>query len=211
MSDLSFSVVGVRAEKFAAVPTLRFDLKIDTPGESIHSLALRCQIRIEPQRRRYAAEEQARLLELFGETPRWGDTLKPFLWTHVSAILPGFEGTVTYPLAVPCSYDFEVAAAKYLHSLSDGEVPLILLFSGTVFAKNGTGLKVTQVPWHEEAIYRMPIAVWRELMDLYFPDSGWMRLRRETMSRLLDLKAKRALATFDELIEQLLKSGGLDS
>ena len=77
-------------------------------------------MKIEPQRRHYDDAEEARLYELFGETPRWGDTLRPFLWTHVSAIVPGFDGATEIDLPIVCTYDFEVAAAKYLHALDDG-------------------------------------------------------------------------------------------
>ena len=85
---------------------------------------------IEPQRRRYEPAEQARLFELFGDAPRWGETLRPFLWTHVGTVISGFTGTTDVDLPIICTYDFEVAAAKYLHGLDDGEVPLLLLFSG---------------------------------------------------------------------------------
>ena len=68
MTELGFAVTGVRAEPHAATPTLAFGLHIETaPPTPIHSIALRCQLRIEPQRRRYSDSEEARLLELFGE------------------------------------------------------------------------------------------------------------------------------------------------
>ncbi len=209
MSELAFAILGARPEPYAAVPTMVFRLRVDASGgETIHTLALRCQIRIEPQRRRYAADEEASLEELFGTAARWGDTLKPFLWTHVSTMAPGFTGKGEVDLAVPCTYDFEVAAAKYLHSLEDGEIPLVFLFSGTVFAKGEEGLRVTQVPWDREARYRLPVATWRELMDRYYPNAGWLRLRRDTLDALLSLKARRALATFDEVIDALLAEAG---
>ncbi|MGH9072429.1 MAG: DUF6084 family protein, partial [Acidimicrobiales bacterium] len=147
MADLTIDVVGSRAEPYAAQPTLALRLALtETSGVAINAVALRVQIRIEPQRRLYSQAEEVRLLELFGETPRWGDSLKPFLWTHVSTTLGGFSGSVEEDLIVPCTYDFEVAAAKYLHSLDAGEVPLVLLFSGTVFSIAGS-LRVEPVSW----------------------------------------------------------------
>ena len=70
-------------------------------GAPVHAVALRCQVRIEPQRRRYDDAEEAGLLDLFGPRPRWGDTLKPFLWMHASTMVPGFTGSteVDLPLA----------------------------------------------------------------------------------------------------------------
>jgi hypothetical protein len=202
MSDLDFEVLGVAPDPYAAAPTLIFRLKVDeTTGQRVHSVSLRCQIRIEPQRRLYTGAEEERLLAIFGETPRWGDTLKPFLWTHAVTMVAGFTDTTEVDLPVPCTYDFEVAASKYLHALDDGDVPLVLLFNGTVFSAAG----VEPVPWHKECHFKMPAAVWRQLMDLYFPNSGWVRLRRETLDDLERFKASHALATWEQAIEALLK------
>jgi hypothetical protein len=206
VSELVFDCVGARPDRYAAVPTIQLELRIsETTGERVHAIALRCQVRIEPQRRRYSPEEADGLLDLFGEPARWGDTLKPMQFANVSLMVPGFEGSTELELPVPCTYDFEVAAAKYLHALGDGEVPLLLLFSGTVFTKGAGGFAVGQVPWHKEAAYRMPARVWREVMDLYFPNSGWIRLRRDTLDALQRYKAERALPTWEDALEGLLK------
>jgi hypothetical protein len=209
MSELVFDCVDAKPERYAAVPTMLFKLHIaETSGESIHAIALRCQIRIEPQRRRYSLDEEERLLDLFGENLRWGDTLKPLQFTNVSMMVPGFHGSTEVDLPVVCTYDFEVSAAKYLHSLREGDVPLLLLFSGTVFAKGQSGFSVHQVPWHKEASYRLPVLLWREMMDLYFPNSAWMRVRRETFDALHLFKSRRALVTWDDALETLLKEAG---
>jgi hypothetical protein len=209
MTELVFRVVGGRAEPYAAVPTLMFALAIEQRGdEPVESIALRCQIRIEPQKRRYTGAEEERLLELFGETPRWGDTLKSFLWTHVSTVVPGFTGNTVAVLPVPCTYDLEVAAAKYFHALQDGEIPTLFLFSGTVFVRSPAGLRVQQVSWDKEAPYRLPVRVWRELMDQYFPQSGWLRLHRDTLDGLTRVKGRRALATWDDVVTALLRDAG---
>jgi hypothetical protein len=202
MSDLDFEVLGARPDPYAAAPTLLFALKVEeTTGQRVHSVSLRCQIRIEPQKRRYSPAEEERLLAIFGETPRWGDTLKPFLWTHAVTMVSGFSGATEVELPVPCTYDFEVSAAKYLHALGDGDVPLVLLFNGTVFSDSG----VEPVPWHKESHFKMPAAVWRQLMDLYFPNSGWIRLRRDTLDDLERFKSERALPTWEQAIETLIK------
>jgi uncharacterized protein DUF6084 len=209
VTSLAFEVVGARAEPHAAVPTIMMRLRVsERAGGDVHALALRCQIRIEPQRRRYGAEEEERLYELFGEAPRWGDTLRPFLWTHVSTTLPGFSASAEFDLAVECSYDFEVTAAKYLHALGGGEIPLLLLFSGTIFTRGTSGFSAEPVGWDQEASYRLPVSVWRALMDLYFPNSGWLRLGRDTLDSLQRFKASRALPTWDQALDQLLKEAG---
>jgi hypothetical protein len=203
--QFSFEIVSARPEQHAAVPTLAFGLRVsESTRADIQSVALRCQLRIEPQRRRYSPEEEVRLLELFGETPRWADTLKPFLWTNASVMIPAFSGSTEVDLHVACTYDFDVTAAKYFQGLDQAEIPLLMLFSGSAFARGKQGLEITQVPWSNEAQYRLPVAVWRELVDIYFPNSGWLRLRRETLSELLKFKARRGLVTWDEVVECLL-------
>lgn len=137
-----------------------------------------------------------------------GDSLRPFLWTHVATTIPGFRGSTEFDLPIPCSYDFEVAAAKYLHALSGGEIPLILLFSGTVFTRGERGFTAEPVSWNLEASYRLPVAVWRGVMDLYFPNSAWLRVSRETFDRLQRFKASRAVPTWDQAFELLLKHAG---
>ena len=204
-SSLTFQILGARAEPYAAVPTLVFSLRIEeASGRRIHAIALRCQIQIEPNRRSHSPAEQARLLELFGEPGRWGDTVKPLLWTHVSLTVPGFQGAVTVDLPVTCTYDFEVIASKYFQALDGGEVPLVFLWSGTVFTPGGAGFMIERVPWEKESAFRLPASRWREVMDFYFPDSAWIRLRRESFDALHRFKAERALPTWDDAVAALL-------
>lgn len=205
MGDLIFECVGAEAERHAAVPTILLKLRITEPsGAAIHAIALHTQLRIETQRRHYAPAESDRLLELFGELSRWGDTLKPLHFTNLSTIVPAFTGSTTIDLPVPCTYDFEVTAAKYLQALDDGEIPLLLLFNGSIFARADNGFSVVPVPWHLEASYRLPVRVWRDVMDRYFPQSAWIRMRRETFDALQHYKARQALPTWDAALEALL-------
>lgn len=211
MSPLAVEVIDARAEPYAAVPTLMFRLRVTaTEPDVVHALALRCQIRIEPQRRRYTPDEEERLLELFGPTPHWGQSLRPFLWTHVSSMLPGFTHTTEIDLPVACSYDFEVSATKYFHALEDSDVPLVLLFNGTVFSPGVAGFAAQPVSWNLDAEYRLPVQVWRDLMDLYFPASGWLRVHRDTLDALQRFKSSRALPTWEQAFETLLKEAGED-
>jgi hypothetical protein len=211
MTALAFDVVDAAAQPHCAVPTINLRLRIaETTGVTVHAIALRGQIRIEPQKRRYDRGEERRLLELFGPTPQWGDSLRPFVWTHVATTVTAFTGATEIDLPVPCTYDFEVTAAKYLHSLGDGDVPLVLLFVGTAFTKGDSGFAAEPVSWSEEASFRMPVSVWRDCMDLYFPNSGWMRVNREVMDALTQFRTARALPTWDDTFERLLKEAGQD-
>jgi len=206
---LGFSVLDIRAERHAASPTLMARLRVtEDSGEVVHALALRAQVRIAPARRNYDAAEKEALLDLFGEPDRWGTTLNSLLWMHCTAMVPGFTGETEVELQLPCTYDTEVAASKYMNGLSGGEVALSFLFNGTVFTKGATGFSVSQVPWDAEAGCRMPVAVWREVMDHYFPNSGWLRLDRETLATLSSYKSRRGLATWEATFGMLLKEAG---
>jgi len=205
MAELSFTCVDVQPERYAAAPTLLFRLRVGAAGgQRVRAIALRCQIRIEPSRRGYGDKEAARLLELFGERGRWGDTVKPFQFANTSTVVPSFNDWIELDITVPCSYDMEVTAGRYFHALEDGEVPFILLFSGTIFGDGENGMWIEQVPWPAETRYKMPVAVWREMMDIHFPGSGWLRLRRDTIDALADFRAARALPTWDDAIIAVL-------
>ncbi len=205
MAELVFDCVDSAPERYGAVPSLTLRLRItETSGERVEAIALRCQIRIEPHRRRYTAEEAEQLQDLFGDTSRWADTVKPLQLMTVSAMVPGFTGATTLDLPVPVTYDLEIASAKYFNSVADGVIPLLLLFSGTIFGTRDGRLSVQQVPWSKEASYGLPVKVWRETVDLHFPDSAWLRIDRETLSALQRYKSKHALPTWNGTVAALL-------
>jgi hypothetical protein len=205
MVELSFAVVDVVPERYAVAPNLLARIRVDeATGERVHALALRAQIRIEPRRRRYDDTEERALLDLFGDRSRFAETLRPFPWLHASTVVPGFTGSAEFELPLPCTYDFEVSGTTYLHALRDGEIPLLFLFSGTVFTRGATGFSVSQVPWDREARFRLPVAVWRELMETQFPGSEWIRMRRDTVEALAHYRHVRGLTTWDDAVTTLL-------
>jgi len=203
--SLSFRVTDAKHEPYAAVPTLVFELELPGVGD-FHHIALTSQIRIEPQRREHGQDEASKLEELFGHAKRWGDTQRPLLLCHASLLITELDARGRTTLPVPCTYDFEVAAVKYLHSLDDGEIPLVFLFSGTVFERAETGLRVSPIAWDREARYRLPVKCWRAMMDHHYPGGGWLRLERETLDALLRFKASRGLPTWDGALLALLAS-----
>jgi Family of unknown function (DUF6084) len=205
VAHLVFDCVGARAEPHTIAPTMAFTVRIaETTGASIHAIALRCQLRIEPQRRRYSAAEAERLNDLFGDPSRWADTLKPMQFATVSTMVSTFTGWIEISLPVPCSYDLEIAAARYFHGLDDGTVPLLMLYSGTVFIAAENGFTVEPVPWSAESAYRLPVSIWQELVDRYFPNSGWIRCGRDTLDALGRYKSRHALPTWDSAVQALL-------
>jgi len=202
--QLAFDVDSVEAAEHAAVPTLCFGLRIDAGDSEIRSVALNVQLRIDAARRAYDDAERVGLFELFGASRDWGRSLRGLRWTTASLNVPGFAGATTVELAVPCTYDFDVVATKYLHALSGGEVPLVLLFSGTVFTRGETGFAVEQLSWSLEARCRLPVASWRDLMDLYFPGAGWIRLDRDTIDALARYRSAHGLTSWEQTLATLL-------
>jgi uncharacterized protein DUF6084 len=205
MVDLAFDCVGASADRYSAVPAMTLRLRIaETSGERVSAIALRCQLRIEPQRRRYSAGEAEALHDLFGDTDRWADTVKPIQLATLSTMVPGFTGSTTHDLPLPCTYDLEIASTKYFSALEDGVIPLLLLFSGTVFGVADGRMSVHQVPWTKESAFPLPVPVWRETVELHFPDSAWFRVNLDTMAALRRFKSRNALPTWDSTLAALL-------
>jgi hypothetical protein len=205
LPQLEFSVEGVEALEHAVVPTLCFRLGIDADGRDIRSVALNVQLRIDAARRGYDDGERERLFELFGAPADWGRTVRSLRWTTASLTVPPFAGATSIELPVPCTYDFDVVATKYLHALGDGDVPLELLFSGTVFFAAPDGrLQVVHLPWDREARCALPVRVWREALERAFPGTAWLRVRRDVFDRLQAYKSQRALLTWDAALGELL-------
>ncbi|GGT04366.1 MULTISPECIES: DUF6084 family protein [Streptomyces] len=208
MTGLAFTCTGVRSDPYAAGPTLVFRLRITASGGApVHALALRCQLRIEPARRAYGSGEAEALHDLFGDRSRWGSTLQPIQFAQVAVMVPGFTGETETDVPVPCTYDTDVAASRYLAALDDGDVPLLMLFSGTAFTGAG-GFRVEPVPWDREARCPLPVAVWREMIEQHFPGCGWLRLRRDTIAELLAFRSHRALPSWEETVRALLDAAG---
>ncbi|MFC5955116.1 DUF6084 family protein [Streptomyces pratens] len=208
MTGFTFACTGVRADPYAAGPTLVFRLRITaSPGTRVHALALRCQIRIEPARRGYGDAEAEALADLFGERSRWGSSLHPVQFAQVPVMVQGFTGETETDLVVPCTYDMDIASSRYFHALEEGEVPLLMLFSGTAFTGAG-GFHVEPVPWDREATFRMPVKTWQEMVEQHFPGSGWIRLPRDAMDALLAHRSRQALPSWQATVEHLLHSAG---
>jgi hypothetical protein len=199
-----FSVVGARLDPYAASPQIVLQVRIAEPsGVQIHALALNVQVRLEPQLRRYDAHESELLEDLFGGPTRYGETLRSLLWTHVSQVVRRFAGQTDFELPIAVSYDFEVAAHKYLSALHEGEIPLVLLFRGTVFEEREQGISAGLLPWECEAKYRLPVTLWRAAMDAFFPNSAWLRIDRATFEELRRYKNARGLPTWDAALTRL--------
>jgi hypothetical protein len=207
MPDLNFKVTGVKSGSLGLTPLLNFQVEVTNPveAETIHSVALQVQIQISAPQRSYTATEKEKLVDLFGTPERWGQTLSARLWTIAQTTVRSFTGTTTTQLSVPCTYDLNVLATKYFYALEAGDVPLLFLFSGTIFYEGPNGhLQVQQISWNKEATFRMPVAVWRDLMNDHYPNTAWLYLHRDVFDRLYAYRREHGIATWEETIDRLL-------
>jgi hypothetical protein len=204
--DLDFAVLGAEPVPFCVVPTLAVKLRVTADTQDpVQAVALDCQVRIEAQKRRYERGEKDALFDLFGRADDWSRTLKTLLWTHTSVTVPQFSGSTEFDLRVQCTYDFNVIAARYFHALEGGEVPLLLLFSGSVFFTGENGeLQIGRISWNKEASCRLPVKVWKDLMEIYYPNIAWLALERDLFNRLAAFKSARGLPTWERALEALL-------
>jgi Family of unknown function (DUF6084) len=203
---IGFAVIGAAGLDPAAVPTLRVQLSIEADADlDVRSIVLDVQVQIAARRRGYAPQEQPRLLELFGTPERWGTTLRTLPWLRTTVVVPAFTSSTSVAVDLPCTYDLEVTAARYFAALEHGDVPLEFLFSGSVFFTDARGaLQTSRIGWDQEAAYRMPVAVWREMMDRHFPGGAWLRLGRGAFDRLAAFKAQGMYVSWDDALEALL-------
>jgi hypothetical protein len=206
MIDPDFAVENVAIARNSAIPTLMFRLRIDNsePDTPVENIMLQVQLRIEATHRSYTPSERERLIDLFGSPEDWDRTLRSVMWTNASVLVPAFAETCTVELPVPCSYDFDLAATKFFHGVETGEVPLLLLFSGTIFFRNDNGeLQIGQVAHHKEALYRLPVPVWQRMMQECHHDSVWLRIDRELFEEIYRFKRERRLASWNEALQRL--------
>jgi Family of unknown function (DUF6084) len=201
-----FAVLSARPLRYAAAPMLALDLQVSEPsGRPVYMIALRIQLMIEPARRRYDDVTRERLVELFGPPERWAVTTRSLVWSQLDVLVTAFTGSTTVTVPVACNYDLELAAAKYLHSLPDGEAPLALHFNGTIYYPGDDGgLQMVLVPWNKSIDFRMPVSVWSEAIEHYYPNTGWVALRSQTLEALQREKLHRGLATLDACVAELL-------
>lgn len=206
MPELGFKVTGVRALTRGLAPLLQFKVGItNSTGGWIRSILLHAQIQIQCAQRGYNGREKENLVELFGTPGQWTRTLGNCLWTSTSTVVGNFERETEAALAVPCTYDLTFATTKYFYGLESGEIPLLFLFSGTVFYSTESGqVRTHPIPWNTEVVYRMPLSAWKRLMEEHFPNCSWLRLRRDVFDRLYALKRENADESWEKTIERLL-------
>ena len=207
MPDLTITLAKAEAVRFAATPSIALELNVKNadPEEILHTVVLRCQIQIEVARRKYSGQDQEKLRDLFGEPERWGQPLRNLLWTHSSVVVPQFTGSTVVSMPVPCTFDFNVAATKYFSGLGEGYIPVCLMFSGTVFYADGEGsLRVAPISWDKETRFRLPLKVWQDMMEIFYPNIAWLSLRRDVFEQLHQYKVRHGIPSWEQTIERIL-------
>ncbi len=202
--ELAFEATGAWRVERTAGPMLGLGVRLTAP-RPIRSVMLDTQVQIAARRRAYGRPETERLYEVFGAAKDWGATLRTLLWARVTTVVPPFDAAADVELQVPCTYDLEVTASRYLDALDGGEVPLELLFSGTLLYAGEDGrLQAGRISWEREAEVRLPVAVWRETMEHHFRGTSWLRMRKDVVDRLAAYRSRHALTSWEETMERLL-------
>jgi len=208
MPELSFQITGVEPVQQGLTPLLRFKLGIHASpeAETVQALILQVQIQLQCPQRRYNADEKERLQDIFGTPERWGQTLRNRFWTQANTTTGPFTGSTEATLPVPCTFDVNVLSAKYFQALEEGDVPLLFLFSGSIFYLTPDGrLQVQRISWDKECTYRLPLSLWKKLMDGLYPNTAWLSLRRDVFDRLCEFRGAGGLAGWEETMELLLQ------
>jgi Family of unknown function (DUF6084) len=88
-----------------------------------------------------------------------------------------------------------------------GDLPLCFQFSGTIFHMGeGETLQVAPISWDKESKYRLPVKAWKDLMDVHYPHSAWLSLRRDTFEKLQQYKMREGIPTWEEALERALNA-----
>lgn len=211
MPDLKFQVTSVEANTRGLAPLLEFKLQItNSLDESIHAILLNSQIQFQCPQRSYTNSEKEKVVELFGPPEMWSQSLRNRLWGQVSTTVCAFRGKTGAALQMPCTFDLNIAASKYLYALEQGAVPLLFLFSGSIFYEADGEFKVVPISWDSECTYHMPVETWNDLMQRHYPNNAWIYLDREVFDRLYAFKRKGAFLNWEQTIDSLLQNAKSD-
>ena len=124
-----------------------------------------------------------------------GHTLRTLLWLRTTVVVPPFTGATVVDLR----------RAVHLRLRGHG-VALPRTRSTTARCRSSScsagpsstpapagALQTARIALGREAEYRLPVAVWRETMDSYFPGSAWLRLRPRRLRPAVAYRARHAL------------------
>jgi hypothetical protein len=204
MREIACRLESIAELRYAVVPTVALGLRVSS-NQPVSGIDLRCQIMIDLPSRAHSGAARARLVELHGDTADSAAPPRPLVWAHTSANVPAFDRQCTVDLTVPLSFDFDVAATKYFHSLGGEGIPLRLQFSGMIFYRDARDqLQIARIPFTTEAAGHLPLPLVRSLRDRYYPGAAWLRVPRATFDRLIEYKRAAGIASCEGALDRLL-------
>ena len=150
------------------------------PVSPIYTIALRCQINVDPARRRYDADPASDCPSC-SESPSGGARRPRASCGRASTCSSrASKARPTSTSRCPAATTSRSRPPDISRGLSDGAVPLSFHLSGSVFYKTSSGeLRITQVPWDIDVRYELPLAVWTDMMEHHYPEEWLGALRRE--------------------------------
>ena len=74
-----------------------------------------------------------------------------------------------------------------------------------MYAGDRDRLQIVRVPWDCVARYRLPVEVWRRMIEAHYPGGGWARLGTDTLERLRRRRTERGLTSLDATVADLLQ------
>ena len=79
-----------------------------------------------------------------------------------------------------------------------------LVLAADLYEPAGGALQIEQIPWDREAKYRLPVRIWKEMIDIYYPNVAWLCLRRDVFEKLSQYKMDRGIPTWEETLESII-------
>ena len=208
MPDLSFQVEGAEVVANAATPLLAFKLRLTdaNPEQTIHTVALRCQIQLEVTRRKYTrGRSGAPARSVWRAQPLGPDPAKSFVDARQSG--RAFVHRERRWSIFPClALSISMWRRPNISMVWRTEKCRFACSSAARFfmpAREG-GLQVAPISWDKEARFKLPVKVWRDMMESYYPNSAWLCLHKDAFDRLYQYKVRHGIPTWEEALESIV-------
>ena len=179
LPDVDVLVLSPKPVIDALVPTIEFEAQVtNRSGEGMQGCYLTC--------------------EAYMNFPN-----KKLYWGSTNVVVGSFSAPspASCKLRLSCGYDANLSVAKYLETVSEGEIPLELNFDGICFW-GGNSQNISR----RTKDTTIPTSTWRSLVLAYYRNARWIMITSETLKTLEEFRDKWQLHTHDEVIKELIKS-----
>jgi hypothetical protein len=193
-------------------PTLAFTIRIaELTGANVHAIALRCQIRIEPRRRRYTDTETDRLVDLFGEASRWTETLQPMQLATVSAWCPGSPARPARSFGAVQLRPGDRVDAVLPRARGRNGGAAVAGSAAQCSSRTAADTRSSSCRGRRSRGTACRWLLWRDMVERDFPNSGWLRCSRETLEALAATAPGTRCPTWEHTIRSLLSNRRLSA